>query len=1288
MNRPKDQYPNALEVIRQITNLTGGQDCIFRGESKLYDYPCSSPLYRRLIEEKVNLRHISKLLRKRQDKLTTDADNVRDADEGSTNLSVLLEGLYWGEKTNLIGFTDDKLMALFFACHGNHDRPARVVIKRRSEFDHLNPTVDELPVGRVVLINLPKAFERAKDQNGVFIHDPRGLLPFTKEETVVIKAKWKQEILKYLENEYAISYDAISNEELEKLIKKQVNTARTLRGGSVRLPGFLNLIKTQNSSPTQFIYELLQNAEDANAREVRIKLTKYGLDFHHNGDDFNIEDIKGLVTLGFSRKSDDLTKAGQFGVGFKSVLRFTSTPRIFSGPFNIKIYGGICISKLESRAEDRELGTLIKLPFNYEKPESPGDFAQEDAFKKVQKELKEDLPPTTLLFLKSIRKIEWSIEQDAQKICGGYEKDSTEKKLQVKTPLSVKISKVRLRPAPDANNTDVQEYIVLKRGIEINHKELCVEAAFKLMKRKKQSKPTVVAEGNRGLVVLFPTKEVTYLNFLIQGPYRTVPSREGVPLDDNKQNEEIIEETGELVADSLIAIKSCKDIEYLYADFLSVLPIDPPNERTKENFIYTTLYYKLKEKLLSGGKSLPILGGGYASPRKSLIATGTTSGWLLEHLGKTDIQRLYSKEFWVDTKIATKLRNYLITEIKVGSITFETFVESIRDYGTAKFLGKKQDPWMIDFYSELLEYEPLWKHFPHGDDPFLRYEQIIKLNTRRYIAPFVRFDKKTQVYLPAKGRSGYPTVKEKFYTHKKSREFLVELGLKKPDFHDYVREFVISKYKEDDTIKNEENIKDFRSIFKSYSTIRLGDEKEKLRQELLKTEFVPAIDNFGKVCRSTPGAVYIPSSELRMFFKGDESVQFVSEVILEKDENGEVAKFLRSLGVEDKPKRVESQLTLTWDEKYSMHGGDCTDERGSDDYEYEGLENLIESGFTKEKSSLLWEFLLKSLVGLNDWQAQNFFKGVYRWFYYKDQWDYFPSKFLKTLRKTEWLVDKDDRLRKPSDITVSELSRNYRIEGSNADILVKVLEFAEEIQEDAIDSEDPETSFGESIDRTIEEMHEAGVSKEKIEDFREKWKEDAERLLSEARGDTQVKEEAEDETDENIPDTPIRRMKKPILKIRPTSVPSIHPTPGPKPKPNQPRKEANSTDKKESGWKVEKRVFETLKNEEEFEVVWLNEDEERGIGCDFHVKRGDEIIKYIEVKSKTKEDPKEVIMTGAQWHLAWEQGNKYFLYVVSNIRSDEDAEGDIYQNPVKLWKERKLLIGNLSIKLPKDTQDD
>ena len=78
--------------------------------------------------------------------------------------------------------------------------------------------------------------------------------------------------------------------------------------------------------PTHFVYELLQNADDALATEVCFELFSDKLIFYHNGSkDFSLKDIISITGVGNSTKKDS-GSVGKFGVGFKSVFAITDTP--------------------------------------------------------------------------------------------------------------------------------------------------------------------------------------------------------------------------------------------------------------------------------------------------------------------------------------------------------------------------------------------------------------------------------------------------------------------------------------------------------------------------------------------------------------------------------------------------------------------------------------------------------------------------------------------------------------------------------------------------------------------------------------------------------------------------------------------------------------------------------------------------------------------------------------------------------------------------------------------------
>ena len=103
---------------------------------------------------------------------------------------------------------------------------------------------------------------------------------------------------------------------------------------------------------SHFIYELLQNAEDALDRRVRnnrgdnpsckvqFVLFQDRLEFRHFGELFNEEDVSGISDVLMGTKKEDFAQIGTFGIGFKSVYAFTASPEIHSGDehFAIKRY--------------------------------------------------------------------------------------------------------------------------------------------------------------------------------------------------------------------------------------------------------------------------------------------------------------------------------------------------------------------------------------------------------------------------------------------------------------------------------------------------------------------------------------------------------------------------------------------------------------------------------------------------------------------------------------------------------------------------------------------------------------------------------------------------------------------------------------------------------------------------------------------------------------------------------------------------------------------------------------
>ncbi|GIV55344.1 MAG: hypothetical protein KatS3mg040_0112 [Candidatus Kapaibacterium sp.] len=85
----------------------------------------------------------------------------------------------------------------------------------------------------------------------------------------------------------------------------------------------------QVQSPRHVLSELLQNADDAGARRVRVRIEEGVFLFEHDGHDFTEEEFASLCRFGFSNKRT-LYTIGFRGIGFKSTFSLGDIVELFT----------------------------------------------------------------------------------------------------------------------------------------------------------------------------------------------------------------------------------------------------------------------------------------------------------------------------------------------------------------------------------------------------------------------------------------------------------------------------------------------------------------------------------------------------------------------------------------------------------------------------------------------------------------------------------------------------------------------------------------------------------------------------------------------------------------------------------------------------------------------------------------------------------------------------------------------------------------------------------------------
>ena len=118
---------------------------------------------------------------------------------------------------------------------------------------------------------------------------------------------------------------------LDELYKEHKNLADVLD----KHPGIRKLVEDLYPDRAHFIYELLQNAEDAEATQALFILGQDRLVFEHDGRPFTETDVERITTIGEGKQDED--KIGRFGFGFKAVFAYSETPHVYSPTYSFKI---------------------------------------------------------------------------------------------------------------------------------------------------------------------------------------------------------------------------------------------------------------------------------------------------------------------------------------------------------------------------------------------------------------------------------------------------------------------------------------------------------------------------------------------------------------------------------------------------------------------------------------------------------------------------------------------------------------------------------------------------------------------------------------------------------------------------------------------------------------------------------------------------------------------------------------------------------------------------------------
>jgi hypothetical protein len=752
------------------------------------------------------------------------------------------------------------------------------------------------------------------------------------------------------------------------------------------------LLADRYDDRTHFIFELLQNSEDALSRRgawngfrrVNFDLTPARLALSHFGRPFDEADVRGVC--GIAESTKDKFSIGRFGIGFKSVYTFTDRPEIHSGSEDFAVENYVQPKREVCRARGQD-ETQIILPLK------SGDEA---AVREITEGFKR-LGPSALLFLRQIDEINWSVEGGES---GVYLRSAPES-------LGPGVQLITVIGHESGQQEVDQNWLVFHRDVfSVSHERVGrVEVAFSLhVIEDAPTRWSIQPVATSPLVVFFPTVVSTNLGFLVQGPYRTTPSRDNIPRGD-PWNQHLVKETASLLVE---AMRWMRDQSMLNISALRCLPLD--HEKFPIGSMFAPLFEAVRDALICE-PLLPTFDGRHVPASQAKLARTQE---LRDLFSPEQVAMLFEGEVsaWLTGDItqdrAPEIRQYVMRELGVTEVTPVSLVPRLNRV----FLEAQPDNWILRLYD-----------FLSGQEAALRGRldttPLIRLADGSHVV--ARENGKPKAFLPSSFETGFPTMRPAVCATAEVRSFLTSLGITEPDPVDDVVWNILPKYRRDElAVDKAEYAADIERIHTAFTTDSKA-QRDKLLAALREASFVKVVDaGDGKGYLAKPVGIYIATDRLKQLFAG------VSDVLIVDDSyhclRGEgMRDLLEACGALRYPRPVEAPGVLKAIERQELRrqaGHEATSGINDRiiDWLLQGFDDLLKAlpALPREervhRASLIWD----SLGDLEERRGRGVFEGAYSWTHNGNYKKEFPASFVRHLNAFSWVPDVNGELHPPS----------------------------------------------------------------------------------------------------------------------------------------------------------------------------------------------------------------------------------------------------------------------------------
>ena len=280
-------YRDIKRIIDDLINRSSHGKYIFKRMNQVdnEERVIGSPLFRKYDKDNIWNRYFSP---KHAEKEIVEKAK-KFFSPSASHIEILTDLRHYGCKVNLIDFTCDLYVALFFACNGEMDKDGQLAILNVDKLKILKDIYYEKDDHKVALIKPVKtsiSWNQMVTQNIIFIHSSRGYISKNQCIIINIECQFKRAILDYLKKFHNISSDNIYND----------------------LIGFVDNEENYSSSQIKFYKGLALMKEAENTVEVESKeekykrsITAYNEAIELNSENDNVYNNRGYVKIKLNR---------------------------------------------------------------------------------------------------------------------------------------------------------------------------------------------------------------------------------------------------------------------------------------------------------------------------------------------------------------------------------------------------------------------------------------------------------------------------------------------------------------------------------------------------------------------------------------------------------------------------------------------------------------------------------------------------------------------------------------------------------------------------------------------------------------------------------------------------------------------------------------------------------------------------------------------------------------------------------------------------------------------------